>query len=110
MGNAVSHTSQYMRADKLIEIVCKEGGVSYSTLVSKEKNTKLNVLRGLVYYFSRELKIHPNITANLIGRQRCNVITMCQRYRHYIRIGDKATKELCEKVRESIDTSNIRVI
>lgn len=103
----VSQSSQYLRADKLIEIVCKVGDVSYATLISKEKNTKLNVLRGLIYYYSRELKIHPSVIARMVLRTRCNVITMCSRYRHYIKIGDKSTAEYSNTIAEDLKNENI---
>lgn len=104
----VSQSSQYLRADKLIEIVCKVGGVSYAKLVSREKNLHLCVLRGLIYYYSRELNIHPSITASMVLRTRCNVITMCQRYGYYVKGRDKSTIVLSDEIEKRIKEEKLK--
>ena len=99
---AVSSSEQYRRADIIIDVACKVGNIDYLQFITEPRSVKLSTLRGIVCLLSWEYDIHPRKIAKLIQRSRANIINQTNRYRNWLRNGDKLTLEYYNKVREEL--------
>lgn len=99
---ALSSPEQYRLADIIIDAVCKVGNINYLELVTKPRSAKLSTLRGIVCLISWEYNIHPRKMANLIKRSRANVINQTNRYRNWLKNGDKLTCEYYRRIKDEI--------
>lgn len=81
---------QYIWCDRIMSAVCEIGEISFIELSSPNlKTVKLNTLRGIFCYITRDMCIHPDRAAMLICRTRQNVINQARKYAQYIQMKDK---------------------
>jgi len=82
---------------RIVEAACDCVGISQEDFLSVKRNGKLDIIRGVCYLLSREFQIHPRITAKVVKRSRCNVITMSGKYMRCLG-KDKQASELYNAV------------
>lgn len=97
-----SQTEQYLWADRIMNAVCEVGGITFMQLISENKTTKTNELRGLYCLITRDYNVHPERAALLISRTRQNVINQTKRYWQYIQSKDKVIINLYNKIKEHL--------
>lgn len=90
---------QYRLGDIIIKTICSTCGVTFLDLISTQKTTYLNILRGLCCYIMRDYCIHPDRCARLICRTRQNVINQARKYRQYLQVKDPETMSVYNKIK-----------
>lgn len=99
--------TQYILSNHIMSAVCEAGEVSFMELSSPgSKTVKLNTLRGIFCYITRDMCIHPDRAARLICRTRQNVVNQARKYSEYIQVKDKYTMELYNKVMNILNKKN----
>ena len=91
---------QYEIANDIMTTICMVGHISFIELCYRKKTAKLNILRGLYCYCTRERGVAPRIGARLMGRTRCNVINQSCKYWHYLQVKDKYITNLYNTITE----------
>lgn len=98
--------TQYQLSDQLLKAICEVGEVNFLQLCSNIKTTKLNTLRGLYCFISRDYCIHPDRAARLICRTRQNIINQARKYSEYIQAKDKYTLRIYNQIMNILKPSN----
>lgn len=88
---------QYECADFLLKAICEANCISFGELISTKKTNKLNALRGIFCFLSREYGVHPDRAARMLQRSRQNIINQAKKYLYYIQARDPYTLNLLRK-------------
>lgn len=95
---AMDEIIQLEKIDTIISAVCEVGNIAYCNLVCAPKGNAMNLYRGICCVLSRDMGVHPSVTAKLLHRDRSNVINLATRYRNLMYVKDKQTISFYEKV------------
>ncbi len=99
-----NQVNQYVWSDRILSAVCEVGEVSFLELSAPNLRTvKLNALRGIFCYITRDMCIHPERAALLINRTRQNVINQARKYAQYIQAKDRYTMRIYNKVMDILN-------
>lgn len=108
----MENKEQYKLARLLLQTACKTFDIKKKEIISHNKSEKLNIVRGVIYYISRDYLIHPLIMGNVMHRSRGNVITMCERFRKYCSFRNYGIQQIDDILRnaykEELQKRNIK--
>lgn len=94
---------EYRIADIIIDSTCEVGEITYFDLISAQKNTKINTLRGIVCLLAWDYGVHARRMAKLIHRTRGNILNQQRTYRNFLQSKDKITIEYYTKIKDIIN-------
>ena len=94
---------QYITLNRIVLAACESANVPYTELISRKKSLKLNLLRGVVYLISREMDVHPTVTAHVLNRTRTNIINVARKYRDYLECNDRMVLDYYTNIIEILE-------
>lgn len=98
---------QYITANNIMNAVCAVGEVTFLDMTAPaRKSTRLNMLRGLFCYITRDMCVHPDRAARMLGRTRQNVINQARKYGGYLQANDKWTTTLYNSIINELNKAN----
>lgn len=98
----LSQETQEKYAYQVIGACCKVGSYEYEDFTRRRKELRLNILRGLYYVITRELKVHPKIAAQISKRTRSTAINAQKKYLGYLKSKDKLTTALYNELKQEL--------